>query len=135
METKTALTVRYAETDKMGIVHHSNYAIWFEIGRTDLIKRFGITYSAIEEMGIMLPLYELNCKYIAPAKYEDKIIVTTSIKEISRARISFSYKVCDSVTDKLLATGVTLHAWTDKNLKPINAEKIFPEIYSKLSSN
>jgi acyl-CoA thioester hydrolase len=57
METKTTLTVRYAETDQMGIVHHSNYAIWFEMGRTDFIKQFSVSYSNIEERGVLIPLY------------------------------------------------------------------------------
>jgi acyl-CoA thioester hydrolase len=76
----------------------------------------------------------MNCKFISPAKYEQEIVVVTSIKELSRARISFSYKVCDAVTNKVLSTGETMHAWTNKDFKPINAEKVIPEIYSKFSS-
>jgi acyl-CoA thioester hydrolase len=135
METKTTFTVRYAETDQMGIVHHSNYAIWFEAGRTDFLRKFDLSYSKIEKKGILLPLYELNCKYISPAKYEDEIIVVTSIKTFSRVRMSFSYEVFNAFDKKLLATGETMHAWTDKELKPINAEKLIPEVYSVLNKS
>jgi acyl-CoA thioester hydrolase len=133
MDTKTIFTARYAETDQMGIVHHSNYAIWFEAGRTDFLKNAGASNSSIEAKGILLPLYEMNCKFISPAKYEDEVSVITTIKSISRARISFTYKVMNANTGKLIATGETMHAWTDKALKPMNAEKIIPEVYSVLN--
>lgn len=135
METKTTFIARYAETDQMGIVHHSNYAIWFEAGKTDFLKTAGTSNSSIEENGVLIPLYEMNCKFITPAKYEDEIIVNTSIKNISPARISFSYKVLNASSGKLIATGETLHAWTDKVLKPINAAKRIPEIYAVLSKS
>ena len=80
MKTESSITVRYAETDKMGIVHHSAYPIWFEIGRTDFIKQAGMPYSVMEEKGIMTPLTELNCKYYLPAYYEDELTVETRVR-------------------------------------------------------
>ena len=130
METNLTLTVRYAETDQMGVVHHANYAVWFEEGRSDFMRIFGISYSSIEEKGVMLPLYELNCRYIAPAKYEDEIIVITTLKSISRVRVSFSYQVINKKNKLLLATGETMHVWTNKDLRPINAQKVIPEVFS-----
>ena len=132
MQTKTIFTTRYAETDQMGIIHHSNYAIWFEAGRTDFLKNVGVTNSSIEERGIILPLYEMNCKFISPAKYEEEIMVVTNIVTISRVRVIFSYQVLNLDNGRLLATGETKHAWTNKALKPVNAEKIIPDIYSIL---
>ncbi len=132
METETTSTVRYAETDQMGIVHHSNYAIWYEAGRTDFLKSAGVSNSNIESQGVLLPLYEMNCKFIAPAKYEDEIVIKTRLKALSRTRINFSYRVCNAMNDKLLAVGETMHAWTDKVLKPVNAEKTIPDIYAIL---
>ena len=129
METNLTFTVRYAETDQMGVVHHANYAVWFEEGRSDFMRNRGISYSSIEEKGVMLPLYELNCRYIAPAKYEDEIIVTTTLKSFSRVRVHFSYRVINKNNKLLIATGETLHTWTNMNLKPINAEKIIPEVF------
>src|SRR5665647_23983 len=107
MKTETRLTARYAETDKMGIVHHSNYPIWFEAGRTDFIKQSGISYSDLEKRGIFLPLYEITCRFKFPAKYEDEILIITSLKEISCVRIILSYQVVNINTNVLLATGET----------------------------
>lgn len=132
MESETKFIVRYAETDQMGIVHHSNYAIWFEAGRTDFLKKSGVTYSSLEAKGILLPLYEMNCKFISPAKYEDEIFVITKLKFLSRVRIHFSYRVINT-NNSLLATGETMHAWTNKEMKPINAEKAIPDIFLMLS--
>ncbi len=124
------LTVRYAETDRMGIVHHSNYAVWFEAGRTEFIKQSGISYSHIESLGIMLPLLELHCKYINSSTYEDNIIVRTSIKSYSKARLNFKYEVFKSDNMKNpITTGETSHVWTTSDLKPINLQKHYPELY------
>ncbi|MDQ2086252.1 thioesterase family protein [Herbivorax sp. ANBcel31] len=129
---KTNLTVRYAETDQMGIVHHSNYAIWFEAGRTDFLKNIDVSNSSIEKKGLLLPLYEMKCKFISPARYEDEVVIETTLKKVSRVRIIFSYQVFNSISNRLLAKGETMHAFTNKNLKPLNAEKNIPEIYSIL---
>ena len=93
MISKSQVVVRYAETDQMGIVHHSNYPVWYEIGRTDLIKETGITYSELERMGVMTPLVELSCRYIGVARYEDVLTVETSIAELTPSRIRFAYRV------------------------------------------
>jgi len=132
MHSETVFTARYAETDQMGIIHHSNYAVWFEAGRTDFLKKTGLSNSMIEEKGVILPLYEMHCKFISPAKYEDEILVITKISTITCVRLIFSYQVLNADSNILLATGETMHAWTDKNLKPVNVGKIIPEIYSKL---
>ena len=134
MESKTYLTVRYAETDQMGIVHHSNYPIWFEVGRTEFLKNLGTSYSGVEDSGVILPLFEISCQFKSPAKYEDDILIITSIKSLSRVRVCFSYEVLNIADNKLLATGETMHAWTDKALKPVNAEKKIPELYSMLKN-
>jgi acyl-CoA thioester hydrolase len=133
MQAETRFTARYAETDQMGIIHHSNYAVWFEAGRTDFLKKAEVSNTDIEAKGILLPLYEMNCQFKSPAKYEDEIIVVTSLKQISRVRLCFSYQVLNAESQVLLATGETMHAWTDKALKPVNAEKVIPGVYSILS--
>ena len=78
-KVETEMVVRYAETDQMGIAHHSNYPVWFEIGRTDFFKKIGFPYSQIESMGILLPLTDMKCKFTKPAKYEDTIVIKTQI--------------------------------------------------------
>lgn len=131
--SETKFIVRYAETDQMGVVHHSNYPIWFEAGRTDFIKKMGIPYSKIEETGYMLPLLELKCCYKQPAKYEDEIIVKASLKAISFSRVTFYYEVFKNDSIQAIASGETMHAWTDKQLKPVNIKKHAPELFEVLS--
>ncbi len=130
------LTVRYAETDRMGIVHHSNYAVWFEAGRTEFIKQCGISYSEIEKAGIMLPLLELKCHFISSSTYEDKIIVRTSIKSYTKIRLNFYYEVFkESNMENPITTGETVHVWTNTSLKPINLQKHNEDLYNIIQKN
>jgi acyl-CoA thioester hydrolase len=132
----TSFSVRYAETDQMGIVHHSNYPIWFEVGRTEFIKNLGMSYSYIESKGILLPLLELKSKYIGYAKYEDKVVVRTSIKSYSKTKLCFCYEVFkQDDMSRAITIGETLHVWTTDSLKPINLSKHFPELYEIISKN
>jgi len=131
--SETQLIVRYAETDQMGIVHHSNYPVWFEAGRTDFIRKLGMPYSAIEEEGILLPLIRLECNYKGFAKYEDEITVKTSIKKITYTRIIFYYEIYKNNEEKPITTGETEHAWTTRNMKPLNLKKHSSHIYDLLS--
>ena len=132
MISETKITVRYAETDRMGIVHHSVYPIWYEAARTEAIKKIGITYSALEKNGIMTPLAELNCKYILPAEYEDELIIKVGISKLTPARIVFTYEVYKQGNEKPINTGNTTHAWVGKDLKHINLKKAYPDIYEKM---
>src|SRR5690606_8333652 len=81
-ESTTQLRVRYADTDQMGVVYHSNYINYFEIGRTESIRDLGFTYKDMEAMGTIMPIVEVNCKYLRPAKYDDLITVKTTLKEL-----------------------------------------------------
>jgi len=131
-KSETLLTVRYAETDQMGVVHHSNYPVWFEAGRTEFIRRLGMPYSEIEKRGAMLPLLELKCRFLSFARYEDEIIVETRIKEFTGTRLLFGYTVYKKGSDKPITEGETLHVWTNRELKPVNIKKYAPEIYALL---
>ena len=130
MNSESKIVVRYAETDQMGIVHHSVYPIWYEIARTDFIKKIGLTYSGIEAMGVMTPLVELHCKYIQPATYEDVLRIRVCLSKLTPARIEFSYEVYKK--EVLINTGSTLHAWVGKDLRPMNMKKKFSTIYEKI---
>ena len=132
MYSETKIVVRYAETDKMGIVHHSVYPIWYEQGRTDFIKLADLTYSKIEELGIMLPLVSLTSNFKKPADYEDELIVRTSISKFTPARIEFYYEVYKN--NEIINTGTTVHAWVGKDLRPLNLKKNYGEIYSKIET-
>jgi acyl-CoA thioester hydrolase len=129
---ETKLTVRYVETDKMGIVHHSNYYPWFELARGDFIKKIGIKYSDMEALGIMMPLVESYCRYYEGAKYEDEIIVKTSIEEISAVKVIFNYNVIRTEDGKLLAKGKTTQTFIDKDFKIINLKKKYPDLLEKM---
>lgn len=131
---KAKVTVRYVETDKMGIVHHSNYYAWFEIGRGEFITESGISYKEIEEEGVMLPLVESSCKYIIGAKYADNVIIETYIKELNPVKVIFNYNVIRESDSTLLAKGKTTHAFVNNNFKIVNIKKNFPNIWEKLSA-
>ena len=131
-KSKTEFVVRYAETDQMGIVHHSNYPIWFEAGRTDFIKKMGMPYSQIEEKGILLPLIELVCRFKSYVRYEEEVVVETSILELTFTRVTFHYEVYKKGQKQLITSGETMHVWTKKNLKPVNIKKYDGEIYKLL---
>ncbi len=129
---RTETKVRYVETDQMGVVHHSNYYPWFEIGRTEFIKATGMKYTDMENMGIMMPLTESYCKYIKPAKYEDKIIIETSIEKLTPVKVIFSYKIIKKENNELLAKGNTTQAFVDKNnFKVMNLKQCNKELWNK----
>lgn len=130
---RTKLTVRYSETDSMGVVHHSRYFPWFEVGRTEFFKSSGMSYREVEEMGVLLPLLDCYSKFIIGAKYQDDIWVQVELKKLGVAKCRFEYKIIRCEDDALLAVGYTTHGFTDKNFKPLNLLKKYPEIYSKLS--
>lgn len=132
--SETKIIVRYAETDQMGVVHHSNYPIWFEAGRTDFIRKMGMPYSKVEENGAMLPLIELNCRYKGFARYEDEITIKTSVKENTGVRLSFYYEVFKNNETEAITTGETVHVWTNTDLKPVNLKKFKPELFELVNS-
>ena len=134
--SKTELTVRYAETDQMGIVHHSVYPIWYEAGRTDYIKMFGISYTEMEAAGVMMPLINLTCHYGIPAKYEDVVVVETRATKLSAAKMVLYYEVKIKSDGVLLGSGTTEHGFVDsKTFKPINVKKKIPELFAKISED
>lgn len=139
MHSRTKLVVRYAETDRMGIVHHSNFPVWYEMGRSDYIKMFGTSYSEMENSGVMTPLRNLNCLFKLPAQYEDELIVRTWCTAITASRIEFSYTVKRIEPDGSeveLGYGSTEHAFVDsKTFRPCSIRKRLPELYDKITNN
>lgn len=113
----SSLRVRYAETDKMGVVYHANYLVWFEIGRTDLLRTLGWTYREMEETGVSLPVIEAHCEYRQPARYDDELEVATRGTLLSPARVAFDYDVKRS-DGTLAAVGRTVHAVVNGRGRP-----------------
>lgn len=125
----TKIRVRYKETDKMGVVHHSNYYTWFEIGRSEYMRARGMTYRSMEEKGLMLPVIEARCFYKQPAKYDDVIVIRTHMADFKGVRLKMEYEVIREEDGVLLAKGYTVHAITDANLKPVNIKNVDSELY------
>ena len=99
--------VRYGETDQMGVVYYGNYAQYFEVGRVEWLRKFGVSYKHMEESGIMLPVTSLTVKYKKPARYDDLIKVRTQLVKLPSASIEFNYEILNE-TNELLATGNTI---------------------------
>lgn len=115
-----SIRVRYGETDQMGIVYHGNYATYCEVARVEFFREIGLPYKELEEKGIMLPVTELNFKFIKPAYYDELLSVKTILHEIPRGvRIVFSYEIY-SENQELLTTGISTLAFVDmKTRKPV----------------
>lgn len=126
---ETELTVRYCETDQMGIVHHSRYYPWFEVGRTEFFASGGMSYGDMECQGIMLPLLETHCRYIVPARYEDVVIIKTSIAALTPVKITFQYDAVRKKDSVLLAHGETTLVFANTELKPVNLKKRNPALW------
>jgi acyl-CoA thioester hydrolase len=110
--------VRYAETDKMGVVYYANYFVWFEVGRTDLLRDQGWSYRDMEHQGLLLPVLEAHCEYRRPAKYDDEIEIRTAALLLSPVRIRFDYELVRPGDEELLAGGHTVHAVLDQSGRP-----------------
>ncbi len=107
---RTTHRVIYGDTDKMGIAYHANYFRWFEIGRAEMFREMGFTYREIENSGTFLPVSEAHCKFVAPAKYDDLIVIETAIDKTVRAGVKFQYTILTEDGKTVLAQGYTLHA-------------------------
>ncbi len=115
---ETEIRVRYAETDKMGIVHNANFLIWFEVGRSDYCRARGFSYKEMEEEEkALMVVAESYCRYKSPAYYEDVLVVRTRVEEIRSRSLRFIYEVFRPADETLLAEGETLHLVTDENKK------------------
>ena len=123
------VTVRYQETDQMGVAHHSVYPVWFEVGRTAFIRAQGIPYSKLEEDGLYLPLVGLSCDFRSFARYEDDLEIRTQISDLSKTRLSFKYDVIKTIDKSVIATGTTKHVYVNRSLRPVNLAKSMPDVY------
>jgi acyl-CoA thioester hydrolase len=112
------IRVRYAETDQMGVVYHANYFVWFEVGRTDLLRNAGWTYRDMEAEGFSLPVIEASCDYRQPARYDDELEIRTSGSVVSPVRVEFSYEVVRPADGATVAAGRTVHASLDRDRRP-----------------
>ncbi len=115
--THTSLRVRYAETDRMGVVYHANFLVWFEVGRTDWLRQSGWTYREMEAEGVGLPVIEAHCAYRQPVRYDDEVTITTRATRLSQVRVRFDYEIV-LPDGAVSATGHTVHAAVDSAGRP-----------------
>jgi acyl-CoA thioester hydrolase len=128
--TDTTLQVRYAETDQMGVVYYANFLVWFEIGRTDFCRQHGFAYRDMEQQdGLYIMVAEARCRYKAPARYDDEILVRTCLKEIRRRVLIFAYEVYRQAAKELLAEGETVHVITDREGHPRSLPDNYRELF------
>ena len=116
MSFSIEIRVRYAESDQMGVAYYSNYFIWFEVARSELMRQFGVPYGEWEKSGLFLPVSECYCKYVMPAHYDEVLEIRCWIAEIRTRAVRFEYEILRDST--LLARGHTVHVCTDCDAKP-----------------
>ena len=134
--SESRLRVRYAETDQMGVVYHANHFIWFEIGRVDLMRQLGFSYRDLErDHGCFIPVVDARCRYKAPARYDDEIIVRTHLRNVRESMIHFGYELVRANDGEVLAEGETMHMILDAKMKaaplPPSILKAFREAVGK----
>ena len=115
---RTRVRVRYAETDRMGVVYYANYLVWFEVARTDWLRQGGSSYRDMEREGTALPVIEAHCEYRQPARYDDEIEIAARGTLLTPARVRFDYEVTRIADNTLAAVGHTVHAAVDVDGKP-----------------
>jgi len=125
---ESRLRVRYAETDQMGVVYHANHFIWFEVGRVELLRQLGFSYKEMEQQdNCFIAVVDARCRYKAPARYDDEIIVRTWLKNIRESVIHFGYELVRVEDGSLLAEGETTHIVADAQMQ----KTTLPEKYMK----
>ena len=128
--SSSTLRVRYAETDKMGVVYYANYFVWFEVARADLLRSLGWSYREMENAGISLPVIEAHCEYQRPARYDDELEITTHGRLLSPVRMEFIYEVKLVADGLTAASGWTRHAALDTSGRPCRLPSRVREVFA-----
>jgi len=131
----TKVRVIYADTDAMGIVYHTNYIRWFELGRNELMRQLGVAYTELEKLGLNLPLTKVSCHYLASARYDQLLVIETGFDYIKRASIRFNSKIWDENREKILVEGYTIHACTNREGKIRRIPPLLLELTDKFNIN
>gem|GEM_PF-153831 len=127
------ITVRYAETDKMGVVHHSVYPIYFEAGRTDFFFRHILPYSELEKRGIWAPVIHFNCDLTGVAHYEDTLLIVTAPERFTNTRLSFTYRAVQKKNNETVARGASIHTFISPERRILRLNR-HPELFSILTT-
>lgn len=128
--TTSRLRVRYKDTDQMGIAHHANYIVWFEVGRTDLCREVAVSYREIESRGYLLVVTEVGCSYRTPFHYDDEVVLLTRIADLTRRSIRFEYELRDA-TGVIHGRGFSSHLWLERETRrPVVAPEDLRESFA-----
>lgn len=122
--------VQYYETDKMGIVHHSNYIRWFEEARVDFLDQVDMGYEKMEEMGVISPVVSVECRYQGMTRFGDVVQILPCIEKFNGIRLVLSYSVLDKKSGELRCTGKSSHCYLDERGKPVSLKQACPEFYA-----
>jgi len=125
-----SVRVRYSETDRMGIVYHANYIVWFEIGRTEFCRAAGYPYTAMEEQGVLILVTGVDCRYRRAARYDDRVTIRTRMGDVGSRGLSFFYEVTRTGDGALLAEGSTRHVFVDGTNRPITIPPAIREAFA-----
>jgi acyl-CoA thioester hydrolase len=129
---RTKYRVIYGDTDNMGQVYYGNYFRWFEIGRSEMFRALGLPYKTVEDNGIFLPVSETHCKYSTPAKYDDIIVIETTLDTSVKGGVKFDYTIYAEDGETLIAKGYTKHACMNTDGKVVRPPKFMKEIMDKI---
>ena len=128
--------VRYAETDQMGVVYHANYLVWFEVGRVEFIRQLGLDYKSMEQDGALIAVAEVTARYKAPARYDDELIVRTSLAGVRGPIVRFRYAVVRAADEMILCEGETVHFVVGRDMKrremPVKYAERFAAVMHRL---
>lgn len=123
--------INYYETDRMGVVHHSNYIRYLEEARTEWLEVLNMPFDLLEKNEITIPVLGVNCTYKYHVTFGDTVLIKTYAKEYTGVRMTIGYEVTDKKNGNIVLTGETKHCFTDRNLKPINLKKYAPQFHEK----
>ena len=133
MITETRIDVRYPDCDRMGIVHHAVYPIWYEVARMDFFEKIGFSYADMNALGINPPLVELDLRYAAPATYPGTVVIRTKTSFCAPKKLELQYETF--FDGRLCGSARSFHIWTGPDMKSLDMEKHHPEIYGKLKAS
>lgn len=128
---ETTIRVRYQETDQMGVAYHANYLTWFEVGRTELMRKIGMPYAEFEKNGLYLPVLKAYCQYKHAIRYDDCLTVVTRLENLQNVRLTFNYEV--RLENRLMASGYTEHAFINEKGRPVVLKKSSPFLWNCLN--
>jgi len=128
LQNETRIRVRYGETDRMGYLHHGSYPLYFEVGRTELLRQLGLSYKEMEDDGILLPVREMKIKYFLPALYDDEVIIKTYLKKFPAVKLDFEYEIYNQNDELLCKAETSLVFVSAVTRKPVRMPIYFGEL-------